>query len=252
MTKPEAGGRLTVVCASAAGRSWVRTVRYDGLARASRPLDDARGACHLVTATLGPGLIAGDRVQRDVDVETGASLLLTSQMATPVFAGDAASRSDVRSRVAPRAALYAPGEVLLLASKAVHESHAWIDVAADGLALSAEIAVLGASARLRTRTVATIDGRLVLRDACDLAGDGSQRALLTATVVTADVSRRAALAHAFAAILGAEPGVRGGVGATEGATIVRAHASGAWALQRLLEDIVAATRAAFVRVRPAA
>ena len=172
-------------------------------------------------------------------------------MATPVFAGAFASCSEARSRVAAGAALYAPGDVVLLAPGATHEAHAALDVAGDGFALAAEIAVLGPSACLRSRTRATIDGRLVLRDACDLEGDASHRALATAIAVTRDAARRAELEEAFARVLAAHPAVRGGVGATGGATIVRAHAAGAWALQRFLDDLVAVARAAR-GARPAA
>lgn len=236
-------GHLGLVCINRDGRSRLTTLCFDGLARASRALREPRGAARVVTATLGPGLLGGDAVTRDTVVASGATLVVAAQMATPVFAGNAPSRSDARSRVAAGAELYVTGEVLLLAPRSAHEVSAAFDVSGDGFAVHAEIVVLGAGARLRSRTSARIDGRLVVRDACDLDGDGSGRALLTAIVVSADSQRRACLAALLQGLLGEDPAIRGGLGATDGATIVRAQAPGAWPLQRLLDRIVALARA---------
>jgi urease accessory protein UreH len=235
-------GHLALVCAHRDGRSRLTTLRFDGLARASRALREPRGAVRVLTSTLGPGLLGGDCVTRAIDVASGAALVVAAQMATPVFAGNTPSRSEACSRIAAGAELYTTGEVLLLAPRAVHEVSVELDVSDDGFAVHAEIVVLGAGARLRSRTSARIDGRLVARDACDLDGDGSERALLTAIFVSADAKRRARLTPPFQGLLGEEPAIRGGLGATGGATIVRAQAQGAWPLQRLLDRIVAIAR----------
>ena len=241
--KPDESGRLDLACSWRGGRTRLDTLRFDGVMRASRPLPDAAGAIRVLTSTLGPGLLAGDSIARHVEVGDGATLIVATQMATPVFAGTGPSRSDTHAKVGEGAALYAPGEPLLLAPRAECEASAEFDVSVTGLALVADIVLLGAGARLRSRTSARIDGRLVLRDACDLEGTGAERAFLTAIVVTANATKRAALASALTAVLLGAPAVRGGLGATDGATIVRAHAPGAWALQRLLDTIVALTRA---------
>lgn len=235
-------GGLALVCTQRDGRSRLTTLRFDGLARASRALREPGGAVRVVSSTLGPGLLGGDNVTRAIDVASGAALVVAAQMATPIFAGKAPSRSDARSRVAAGAELYLTGEVLLLAPGAVHEVTAELDVLGDGFAVQAEIVVLGCGARLRSRTAARIDGRLVVRDACDLDGEGSERALLTAILVSADAKRRARLTAPLQGLLGEESAIRGGVGTTDGATIVRAQARGAWPLQRLLDRIVALAR----------
>ena len=147
-------GHLGLVCINRDGRSRLTTLCFDGLARASRALREPRGAARVVTATLGPGLLGGDAVARDTVVASGATLVVAAQMATPVFAGNAPSRSDARSRVAAGAELYVTGEVLLLAPRSAHEVSAAFDVSGDGFAVHAEIVVLGAGARLRSRTPA--------------------------------------------------------------------------------------------------
>jgi len=218
------------------------TIRSEGLMRASRPLADEGGSVRVVTATLGPGLLGGDSVRRDVDVATKATLIVAAQMATPIAAGDRPSRSESCSRVAPGAELYVPGEVLLAAPRSEHETTAGIDVCGDGFALHAEIVALGAGARLRMRAACRIEGRLVARDACDLEGDGCERALLTAIVVTADAARLSAVATAFEVELAQAPLVRAGLGGTGSSVMMRARAAGVWPLQRLLDGMVAAAR----------
>jgi len=235
-------GALTLACAHVAGRSRLVTIRGEGLMRASRPFADERGAVRVVTSMLGPGLLAGDDVRREVDVAANATLIVTAQMATPISAGDRPSRSVSNVRVEPGAELYVPGEVLLPAPRSEHETTAGIDVCGDGFALHAEIVALGAEARLRTRTACRIDGRLVARDACDLEGDGFASALLTAIVVSADAVRLEAVAAAFEAELAQAPLVRAGVGGTGSSVVMRARAAGVWPLQRLVKRMVAAAR----------
>ncbi len=242
--RSDANGYLALASAFDRGRSRLTTLRFDGLARASRPLPGAGDAVRVITSALGPGLLAGDRVMRDLDVGAQSTLVVGGQMATPIYAGSASSRSDTSSRIGASATLYAPGEPLILAPGAEHESNVEVDLAFDGFALFAEIVVLGERARLRSRMSARIDGRLAVRDACDLEGDGSDGALLTAIAVTADATRRASVASTFQRALACDPSVHGGVGETAGASILRARASGAWALQRLLECVIVSSTAA--------
>jgi hypothetical protein len=125
----------------------------------------------------------------------------------------------------------------VLAPGARHESYAEVDISSDGFALAADVVIIGKGAYLRSRFTARIDGRLVVRDATDLEGDGTE-ALLTAIVVTGDPDRRAATVRFMETLLAAEPAVRGGIGATAGAAILRARAHGAWPLQILLERLI--------------
>jgi len=177
-------GRLALACVYAGGRTRLKTLRFEGLARSSRALADTGGAIRVLTAALGPGFLGGDGVTRDIDVGAGATLIVAAQMATPVFAGAAPSRGLTRASVAAGGALYAPGEPLLIAPGARHETSAELTICGDGVAFIAEIVALGFGARLRARTSAWIDGRLAVRDACDLEGERRERALLSAIVAT--------------------------------------------------------------------
>ena len=234
MTKREAGGTLTLACAFAGGRSRMRTVRFDGLARASRPLPDASGAVRIVTATLGPGLIAGDRIEREVAVERGATLVVTSQMATPVFAGAFASCSEARSRVAAGAALYAPGDVVLLAPGATHEAPRRSTSRATGLPWRPRSRCSG-----RARACARARARPSTAGWCSAMRRPRRRAAGGVRDGRADRRRRrlaggiAARAGAYAA--GGGP-VRAGVGETAGAVVVRLMGARVW-------DVLCAGRA---------
>jgi urease accessory protein UreH len=210
----------------------------------------------VVTSTLGPGLLAGDVFATEIDVCAGATLAVAAQMATPIFASgpasprERASRTELRPRVAAGATLYAANEPLLLAPGAQHETRTGIDVSGDGLAVLGEIVVLAPQARLRSRTSARIDGRLALRDACDLTGSANEPALLTVCAIGSDAARLAGFERAVTCALAEQPQLRAGVGFTQGAVIVRVRAPGAWALQQLLARIVAALRAARPKEAP--
>jgi hypothetical protein len=209
--------------------------------RASRALPTG-GAIRVVTATLGPGLLAGDGVDARRRRRRGGDADRRRANGDPGLCRHrTVAQRRVGARRRRRGAVSRRVTVLLLAPGA-HETSAELDVSGDGFALHAEIVVLGAARGCARARSARIDGRLVVRDACDLDGDGSERALLTAIVVSADDERQASLATAFGELFAREPAVRGGLGATDGATILRAQADGAWPLQRLLERIVAVAR----------
>jgi len=242
-------GSIALDCAQRNGRSYLARVRYDGLSRVSRPQRDG-DAVAVVIAHLGPGIIGGDRYATGVRVEAGASLLVTGQMATPVFARAGASSTDARWQVAPGGTLIVRAEPLMLAAGARHDANAAIAVAGDGCAIVGDIVTVAPGALVRLRTNARIDGRLVARDACDLRANGD--AIATLFAVCADGAQRAAMAAVLAPIVAAAPGVRGGLGATSGAIVVRATAAQVWAAQRLLAQCVAALRARVTRAEHAA
>jgi hypothetical protein len=132
-------------------------------------------------------------------------------------------------------------EPLMLAAAARHDATAAIAVEGDGCAIVADIVTVSPEALVRLRTTARIDGRLVLRDACDLRAQAG--AVATLFAVCADGVDRAAMAAMLEPIVATAPGVRGGLGATAGAIVVRATASRVWAAQRLVERCIAALRA---------
>jgi urease accessory protein len=233
-------GRIALACAQRDGRSYLAHVRYEGLSRVSRPRRDGN-AVQVVVAHLGPGIIGGDRYATDVRVERDATLVVTGQMATPVYARDGSSALQARWQVAPGASLVVRAEPVMLDAGAQHGQETSIDVAGDGCAIVGDIVTVAPGALARVRTTARIDGRLVARDACDLrAGSG---AITTLLVVCASAERRAAFAALLEPIVAAAADVRGGLGATDGAVIVRASSARVWPAQRLIEACVGALRA---------
>ncbi len=228
-------GRIALACAQRGGRSYLARIRHEGLSRVSRP-QRAGDAAHLVMAHLGPGVMGGDRYGLDVIVDADASLVLTGQMATPVYARHAPSSLAATWQVAAGGSLVVRGEPVMLDAGAQHEMRTTVDVAGDGCALLADIVTVAPGALARVRTTARIDGRLVVRDACDLTGFAG--AIATVIVVCADAARRKAIAAVLAPHVADARDVRGGLGATSGAVIVRAMSERVWALQRLIDRLM--------------
>jgi urease accessory protein len=227
-------GSLALTCALRAGRSRVVSVRYDGLSRVSRAQRDG-DAAKAIVAYLGPGILGGDVYGVDVHVDAAARLVIEGQMATPVFARDVPSSVRARWRVERGASLIVRAEPLMLDRHARHAVHATLDVASGGFAALAEIVTVAGDACAKMRTTARIDGRLAVRDACDVRG--RDEAVATVIVVCDDEPRRAALADAMQVTLLASRGVRGGVGVTHGALVLRATSTSVWALRCLVDRV---------------
>jgi hypothetical protein len=78
------------------------------------------------------------------------------------------------------------------------------------------------------RTHATLDGKLVYRDAYDISGDLTG-AFGTVTLIAADAGRREAfLARALALAETSAQTVRAGTGETTAAAVVRLHGARVW------------------------
>jgi hypothetical protein len=222
-----AGGSIALTCAAEGGRTRLRALRYDGLSRASRAFAEPAGAIRLMLATLGPGVLGGDRFTLDGALDAAASLVAAAQMATPVFAGSTPSRSEARWQVAAGARLHVAGEPLLLEPGSRHAATATFALAGDAVALVVETFALRGPARLSMRTHASLDGNLVFRDAFDLAGEGPG-AFGTVALIAADPGLRAAFAERAGAYVAAGGPVRAGVGETAGAVVVRLSAGRVW------------------------
>jgi urease accessory protein len=213
-------GSIALACAERDGRSYLSRIRYDG---------------------LGPGVIGGDRYALDVHVEANASLLVAGQMATPVYAHSATSSLDATWHVASGASLVVCGEPVMLDAGARHDIRTTLDVDGSGCAILADIVTVAPAALARVRTIARIDGRVVARDSCDLAALSG--CLATIVVACADAARRARLAVALETVIAVSPpGVRAGVGATDGAVVVRAAGDQIWYVQRFVGLLIAAAR----------
>lgn len=100
---------------SEAGKAFVRAVRVGGdtvlmHVRANSPLHlltprADRSIAWLVTATFGGGLVGGDEVALELELEPGARVLLTSQASTKVYRSPAGTRQALQARVADEAML---------------------------------------------------------------------------------------------------------------------------------------------------
>jgi urease accessory protein UreH len=225
-----AAGSIALTCAADGGRTRLRALRCEGLSRASRAFAEPAGAIRLMLATLGPGVLGGDRFTLDGALDAAASLVAAGQMATPVFAGSAPSRSDARWRIGAGARLHVAGEPLLLEPGSSHAAAVTFALAGDAVALAVETFALRGRARLAMRAQATLDGRLVYRDAFDL--DGSRPgAFGTVALIAADPALRAAFAQRAGAYAAAGGPVRAGVGETAAAVIVRLSAERVWDVQ---------------------
>jgi urease accessory protein UreH len=221
-------GSVALTCDAAAGRTRLRSIRCEGLSRSSRAFAAPSGAIRLVLSTLGPGVLGGDRFTLDGTVAECASLVACGQMATPVFAGTSPSQTDAGWNVAQGATLLVAGETLLLEPESSHAAGATFALEGSGSALVVDTFGLRGSARLSMRTRATLDGRLVYRDAYDIAGNLAG-AFGTVTLVAAgDAARAALLARALAVANAAGAAVRIGVGEPATAAVVRLHGARVW------------------------
>lgn len=221
-------GSIALTCDASAGRTCLRAIRCEGLSRSSRAFAAPAGAIRLVLSTLGPGVLAGDRFILDGAVAERASLIACGQMATPVFAGATPSQTDAGWQVADGAALLVAGEPLLLEPGSMHAAGATFALTGSGKAIVVDTFGLRGSARLSMRTSATLDGKLVYRDAYDISGDLAG-AFGTVTLITADAAARAAfLDHATAMCERVAGAVRAGTGETAAAAVVRLHGARVW------------------------
>jgi urease accessory protein UreH len=222
-----AAGSVTLACDANAGRTRLRAIRCEGLSRTSRAFAAPLGAIRLMLSALGPGVLAGDRFTLDGSLSERAALTAFGQMATPVFAGADASQTRATWHVADGATLIVASEPLLLEPGSEHAAGASYAVEGSGSAIVVDAFGLRGAARLSMRTQATLDGRLVYRDAYDIARDLAG-AFGTVTLIAADAAvRNAFLARAREIAAGAG-GVRIGWGETPGAAVVRLHGQRVW------------------------
>jgi urease accessory protein UreH len=226
-----AAGSIALACAAAGGRTRLRALRCEGLSRSSRAFAEPAGAIRLMLATLGPGVLGGDAFALHGALEPGAALVAGGQMATPVFAGSAASRSEATWRVAAGARLHVAGEPLLLEPGSEHVAATNFVLDAGAIVLVAETFALRGRARLALRTQATLDGKLVYRDAVDLAGE-RPGAYGTVALIAADADLRAAFAARAGAYAAAAGEVRAGVGEAACAVVVRLLGARVWDVLR--------------------
>jgi urease accessory protein UreH len=220
-------GSIALTCDADAGRTRLRAIRCEGLSRTSRAFAAPNGAIRLMLSALGPGVLAGDRFSLDGTLAEQASLTAFGQMATPVFAGADASQTRAAWQVADGATLVVASEPLLLEPDSEHAAGASFTIEGSGSAIVIDTFGLRGSARLSMRTRATLDGRLVYRDAYDIAGDLAG-AFGTVTLIAAAADVRNAFLARVPCVAANASGVRIGCGETAGAAIVRLHGARVW------------------------
>ena len=221
-------GSVAIACDAAAGRSRLRTIRTEGLSRSSRAFHETAGGIRVVLSTLGPGVLAGDRFTLEGSVDERASLVAAGQMATPVFAGAAPSRTEAEWLIADGATLVVAGEPLLLEPASEHATGATFRISGSGCAIVVDTFGLCGSARLAMHTHATIDGKLVYRDAFEIAGDAIGAFATVAMIAASAEARAAFVAHAEPLAFAAADAVRIGIGETAAAMVVRLTGARVW------------------------
>lgn len=239
------GGTLELVCSERAGRSRIGVMRYDGLMRCSRPFPAERGGMRIVVATLGPGMLAGDRFTTSGRVERDAALAVDSQMATPVFAGTGVSEASVRWTVEDGATLCLLAEPLMTQPGSVHRSDVSVAIDGSGVAIAGETVALAATSSLELRTTAAVDGARAVWDVLRWTDVPAEQAFGTVFVIASDEQLRKRSAAAAWSELGERraAGVRGGVGGTAFATVIRIEGARVWDVHQAVRTIVERCRA---------
>jgi urease accessory protein UreH len=219
-------------------RTIVDHLRYDGLARCSRPF--ARGdAALVVLAQLGPGVIRGDAVATSGRVDPGAHLIVTQQTATRLLGGAQTARASSEWSVGDGAMLELIGEPIVAADDADYEATTTIGLASVARVLVIEIAHVPANARVRLRTVITRAGREIVYDAVDAqaATPDAVGTLIFAGLTQEETAEAAGIIDAAGDRI---DGVRIGVGLLRDGVFVRVTGEGSWIVRAALETLRAA------------
>jgi urease accessory protein len=136
-------------------------------------------AAWVFTSTYGGGLVGGDSITLDVEIEAGASALLSSQASTKVYRSPRGVSTLLRGRVAAGGLLVLlPDPVVCFAHSAYQQSQHF-DLAADAGLVCLDWMTSGRRARgerwafdgYRTRLGIRVDRRTVCYDAVTLAAD---------------------------------------------------------------------------------
>lgn len=183
-------------------RSDVHRVRGAGPLRVMCPRRAGKAAW-IVTSSLGGGLVDGDRVALEVDVDPGATCLITTQASSKVYRGASAQRLTVRAH-GDAAVLVLPDPVVPYREASFTQRTEVALAAGASLALcdtlTAGRVAFGerwSATRLDSTLELAIDGTRRLLDRIVLAGDVAARmrrfeALATVVVVgprVADLAR---------------------------------------------------------------
>jgi urease accessory protein len=163
----------------------------------------AGNAAWIVTSSLGGGLVDGDAVALEVEIDTGATCVVTTQASTKVYKGSTSQRTQVRV-AGDGVALVVPDAVVPYRD-ATYAQVTAIELAATSSLVLCDVLTAGriaygerwSATRLDSLLTITIDGVLRLHDRVVLAGDVAQRmrrfeALATAVLLGPRVRELAA------------------------------------------------------------
>lgn len=167
-------GRLRVARAES-GRSVVTEAYATSPLRLLTPRN-AGSAAWVYTSTFGGGLVDGDALALDVDVEAGAAAVLATQASTKVYRSAAGTTSALRARVGSGALLVSAPDPVVCFAGARYRHQQEFDLTGDAGLIAIDILSAGRhasgerwafesyTATLRVR----VAGRLVVHDAMAL------------------------------------------------------------------------------------
>ncbi len=210
----------------------------------------AGNAAWVVTSSLGGGLVDGDEVALDVEVDAGATCVVTTQASTKVYKGT--TRQTTSVRVAGDGCALVVPDAIVPYRDAHYTQVTQVALAAESTLVLCDVITAGrvaygerwSASRLDTLLTITIDGRLRLHDRVQLDTRAPQRmrrfeALATAVLLGPHVRDLASAQRAALEASGPVP--RGAKTIVAGSTL----ADGA--IFRIagesIEEVVAATRA---------
>ena len=170
------------------GSGRVRVARVGGRSqvignRATNPLKlwmprRPGGASWIYATTFGGGLVAGDCIQIDLELEADTTTVLTTQASTKVYRSlrDRGCRQQLHARVGPGATLVVAPDPLVCFRGAIYRQHNRVHLADDASLVHLDWLTSGRSARgerwqfgrLATRLEVIRGGRMLLLDSLDL------------------------------------------------------------------------------------
>jgi len=178
--RPGWRGRLELTLAEACGVTHLRRSRHEGPLRVQRTFAQRDGSCHIYVLHPPGGIVGGDRLSIDIEVEPGARTLVTTPGATKLYRTLAMpAEQDVTLRVHAGAQLeWFPQETIAFA-RANHRLHTRIELE-DGARLCAwDVLCLGRPAAgegfrdgsVVSRMVVERAGRPIWLERADYRGD---------------------------------------------------------------------------------
>jgi len=165
------------LCVSRVGtRNVVSRARATSPLKLLTPRNHGRAAW-VFTSTYGGGLVDGDAITLDVEIQAGASALVSTQASTKVYRSAQGVSTLLRSRVhAGGLLVLLPDPVVCFAQSTYHQTQQF-DLATDASLVCLDWMTSGRRAsgerwafdRYRTRLAIRVDGRAVCYDAVTLA-----------------------------------------------------------------------------------